>query len=385
MEKAIKWIGIDAHSNFCETAVLNDQGNLISRRDIITNEKDMVEAIVEIRGERNIVVEESTIAQWLYVTLKPYANKIVISDPKVNKWIHAAENKNDKIDCRKLADLYRMGCISEVYHTDVEDLTVLRRLVMHYDRIMQNAIRAQNRIKSQYHYWGIFVKGASVYNSKKRNEYLKAIGSEEIRHIINNYYKQLDLYRMQQKEVLQKLRKMSRKYPILKKLRTIPGIGFVRAIIIFALIITPERFSKRNKLNKYCGLSVAEKKSAGKVYSSYASRTGNYLLKRVLIDTAITCISVCNNNYFKNRYEELLLKGFTEKAARRTIAREIMHVVMGVWKNNTSYSSQVHLKHRNEYLEKGDIKSSPRVYKLVKKRRFETSQKREFQTMPAVV
>ncbi len=76
------WIGIDAHKAFCETAVLNNKGNLISRLNIITDEGALIEAILKIKGERYIVIEESSMAQWLFLTLKPYANKIVISVSK---------------------------------------------------------------------------------------------------------------------------------------------------------------------------------------------------------------------------------------------------------------------------------------------------------------
>lgn len=361
------WIGIDAHNDFCEMAALNDKGNLICRVNIITKAEALVEAILKVKGERYIVVEESSIAQWLYLTLKPYANKIVVSDPKRNKLIHGDEDKDDKIDCLKLADLYRMGYVSEVYHTDVDELNLLRRVVLHYDRVAQNSIRAMNRIKAQYQYYGIFIKGKSVYNPKKRNEYLNAIESEIVREIISNYYKQLDLYSEQRKELKEKLQRMAKKYEAVKKIKTVPGIGPIRAIMIFAILLTPDRFSNRSKLNKYCGLAVAEKKSAGKVYCSYASRSGNRLLKSVFIDAATTCISICNSNYFSNHYQELRLRGLSEKAAKRTIAREILHVVIGVWKNNKSYSSQIHINNRR----RDDNKlKQPKVkrYRLVRRK-----------------
>lgn len=350
------WIGIDAHSKFCEMAVLNDSGNLIGRTDIITNEKDIVEALLKIRGERYVIVEESSLAQWLYLTIKPYVNKIVISDPTANKWIYKDEIKNDKVDCFKLAVLYQMGQIREVYHTDAEDLALLRRLVIHYNRIVQDSTRAMNRIKATYRYYGVMTEGAKVYNSNKRKEFLGGIKLEGARKVINNYYQQLDLYRTQQKDIIVILRKMSRKYPAIKKIKSVPGIGFIRAITIFALVITPERFSTRSELNKYCGLSTVEKKSAGEVFSSYASRKGNRVLKDMLMGGATSCIFISKHNYFKTRHEELILRGLSEKAARRTIAREIFYIVIGVWRKNENYSSEVHINDRNKYQKKAGIK-----------------------------
>ncbi len=45
------WIGIDAHKGYCEIAVLTDKETLIRRINIITNERDIVEGILKIKGE----------------------------------------------------------------------------------------------------------------------------------------------------------------------------------------------------------------------------------------------------------------------------------------------------------------------------------------------
>ena len=344
------WIGIDAHKVFCEIAVINSEGNIVSRINVPTNEAHLINAMIALKGERRVVVEESTLAQWLYVTLKPYVNEFIISDPKQNKWIYSGEEKNDKVDCFKLADLYRMGRIRKIYHTDVKGLEDLRKMVWHYDKITQGVTRIKNRIKSQYMFCGIMITGTAVYNSKKREKYLELIKSFPMRQILYNYYSQLDLYCTQKVRVIRILREMSRKYPIIRRFKTMPGIGFIRGVTIYAMLLTPYRFSNKSKLNRYSGLSVVEKKSAGKTYSRYASRSGNRLLKKVLMDAATSCISRVKLGYFTGRYNELLKKGLTEKAAKRTIAREILRIVVGIWKKEDNFLCQKHENNRKKML-----------------------------------
>ncbi len=127
-----------------------------------------------------------------------------------------------------------------------------------------------------------------------------------------------------------------------------PAIGFIRGITLFAMILTPDRFANKSKLNKYSGLSVVEKKSAGKVYSRHASRSGNRLLKGVLMDAATSCVHTMKIEYFCNRHNELLRKGLTLKAAKRTIAREILRIAMGIWRNNNDFSYQTHSTNRSK-------------------------------------
>lgn len=341
------WIGIDAHKAFCTVSVLNSKGALISQRDIKTNENELIDSISKIKGVRNIVIEETTIANWLSITLTPYADKLVICDPKNNKWIHSSENKSDKVDSIKLADLFRMNRIKPVYHTEIKELTIISKLTGHYDKLVQNTTRAMNRIKSEYAFEGIFVHGKKVYSPKWRQSYLKEIKSLHHRAIFNNYYSQYDMYREQELEIVKRLRRISKRHPVIKRLRTIPSIGFIRAITIYSTIVTPDRFTKRSEINKYSGLSVVEKTSSDKVLCSYASRTGNRALKNVLMEASKSCIYILKDNYFSQRYRELIKKGLSEKSARRSIAREIIHIAMGVWKNNKAFSAETALKNKH--------------------------------------
>ena len=105
------------------------------------------------------------------------------------------------MDSFKLADLYLMGRIERVYHTDAKDINIIQKLVNHYDRLVQNSTRAINRLKAQYRSCGIFIDGGIVYNSEKRKKYLRGIESERIRHVINDYYDQIILYKDQQEEI----------------------------------------------------------------------------------------------------------------------------------------------------------------------------------------
>jgi len=347
------WIGIDAHKSFCTVTVLNKKGILVSQKDVKTSEKDLIESIVSVKGIRNIVIEESSIANWIFLTLKPYGNNVAICDPKKNHWIHSSEDKTDKVDSAKLADLFRMNRISPVYHTEIKELIILKKLITHYEKLVQNSTRSMNRIKAEYASVGIFATGKKVYTIRGRQDFLKNIKSLNHRAIISNYYNQYDMYRKQQVETLRRSKGISKRYPAIKKLRTIPGIGFIRAITIFAAIITPERFTTRSQLNKYCGLSVVEKVSSNKVLYSYASKSGNKMLKNTLLEAAKTCVYISKDNYFSQRHVMLVKKGLSEKSATRSIAREIIHIALGIWKKNAKFSAKTAMENK-QCVEKND-------------------------------
>jgi len=336
----LNWIGIDIHKRTCEFCVLNNKGVVVMRKHVRTEEKSLIAALSSIQGERYVVIEESTIAQWIYCTLKPYANKLVISNPKKNRLIHGDEEKDDGLDCFKLADLYRMNKIYEVYHSDVEELIALRKLVNHYYKVNADCTRTMNRIKAEYSFYGIFAYGAKVYHSQ-REEYLDQVPSGS-RFILENYFSELDTFRLLKAKVIKELKDMMKGNTTMKWLQSVPGFGFIRSVTYFSAILTPDRFPDKSKLHRYSGLAVISKGSGGVVYCTKASREGNRFLKHVLIDAAITCISRSKGNEFRKEYDGLLKRGLTPKTARRTVARSINAKLFGLWKKGEAYNVKKH-------------------------------------------
>jgi hypothetical protein len=45
-----------------------------------------------------------------------FGEELIITDPKINKWIGKAGQKNDPIDAEKLAQLAREKYVKEIYH-----------------------------------------------------------------------------------------------------------------------------------------------------------------------------------------------------------------------------------------------------------------------------
>jgi hypothetical protein len=67
----MNYIGIDVHCKFCEVAVVSAEGKLVMRRSVKRGAKDLIEAVLKVKGERAVVIEESTLAGWARRTLAP--------------------------------------------------------------------------------------------------------------------------------------------------------------------------------------------------------------------------------------------------------------------------------------------------------------------------
>jgi len=107
------YIGLDAHSNSCTFVVMNSRGKILKRAQVKTNEKDVLEFVREVRGSKALVLEETTVSQWLFVLLKDEVDKLIVCNPVMNKKRNHA--KTDFLDAVELADLLRVNRLKPVF------------------------------------------------------------------------------------------------------------------------------------------------------------------------------------------------------------------------------------------------------------------------------
>jgi hypothetical protein len=84
---------------------------------------------------------------------------VLACDPRKNALLKA-ENKNDRIDAGKLADLLRTGLLSAVYRGE-NGLRTLKELARGYMALNRDVTRVMNRLKALYRSWAI-TSGSAV-------------------------------------------------------------------------------------------------------------------------------------------------------------------------------------------------------------------------------
>ena len=163
--ESTKYIGMDVHKEATTIAVLDPSGRLVMESIVETKAATIVQLVQGLRGDLHVTFEEGTWAAWLYDLLKPYVTKVVVCDPRKNALLQSG-NKSDRIDARKLAELFRAGLVSGVYHGQIS-LRTLRELARSYLTISKDLTRTMNRLKALYRSWSIPCAGTSVYDARK--------------------------------------------------------------------------------------------------------------------------------------------------------------------------------------------------------------------------
>jgi transposase len=344
----IKYIGIDVHQSTSVLVVMNQRGKIINESVLETNGTTIVDFLKGQRGTIWVTFEECTQANWLHDIIEPHVAKLIVCDPRKNK---QSGNKSDKIDARRLADLLRMNGLTAVYHGQ-NNTRALKDSVRSYINLQQDSNRVMNRIKAMYRGRGIPCRGKSVYSPKKRNEWLEKLDSQGPRNRAERLLQQLDLLKELYSEAAKDLVRESRKHKPYKILRSIPGLGPIRAALILAIVMTPHRFRNKRQFWAYTGFSVVRRGSAEyEITEGGVKRTKkkplprglnknyNHVLKNVFKGAALTA---AYRGPFKELFDQRVQNGTAENLALLTLARKIASITLALWKKGESFDIERH-------------------------------------------
>jgi len=116
-------IGMDAGAARCTHAVISEQGRKLRDFPVETNGQALVEAIRMIPGHKHLVFEEGLQSAWLYETLSPHVDELVVAGITESRG-----DKSDKHDAYGLAEKLRVGDLDKPVFKAPREFTRLREL-----------------------------------------------------------------------------------------------------------------------------------------------------------------------------------------------------------------------------------------------------------------
>jgi len=103
-----RYIGLDAHATSCTVAVISQADRRLKDFPVETNGQSLVEAIRMIRGRKHLVFEEGLESAWLYETLRPHVDEVVVAGVTESRC-----QKCDQRDAYGLAEKLRTGSLDK--------------------------------------------------------------------------------------------------------------------------------------------------------------------------------------------------------------------------------------------------------------------------------
>src|SRR5882724_8139365 len=164
----IVYVGLDLGSSNFQQVALNHEGVSRVNRDFSTSEANLVKAFSDLRGEIHVHLEAGELAPWAASIIAPLVTRVVCSHPRDNAWIAKDNDKCDRVDAYKLADLLRLNRFKQVHYAPDQARRNFKQLLQHYDELTAHQARWKTKLKARLRMQGVIVTGERLYSSSGR-------------------------------------------------------------------------------------------------------------------------------------------------------------------------------------------------------------------------
>lgn len=345
-----RYIGIDAHSESCTVAVMGPSGKRIRQQVVDTNAKVLIDFLKGIAGNLYVCIEEGQLAEWLVEALSPHAKEISVVQPAEHRG-----RKSDADDAWSLAERIRVRGNGTYVFKPTSQYRSLREAVRAYGVAVKEQTRAKNRFRSLLRSRAVSNVNASIYEPERRGEWLRKL-PPAYRRRAEWLAQQVDSTTASYEVAESWLKAEAKGCPEVQRLKSVPGLGDVRAAQVVALVVAPHRFRKTRQFWSYVGLGIVTRASSewtrkdgawhrewGNVQTRGLNLNHQPLLKAVFKGAATTVLTT--HNSLSEHFERLVASGTPPHLARLTIARRIAAATLAIWKKKEDYDPS---KHRSQ-------------------------------------
>ncbi|MBN4054239.1 IS110 family transposase [Nitrospira defluvii] len=332
------YCGIDLHTKMMYVCIIDREDNILLHKNIPTDPLKFLALIAPYREDLVVGVECIFSWYWLADLCTEEGIEFLLGHALYMKAIHGGKTKNDKIDSLKIAKLLKGGNFPMAYvypnfMRATRDLLRRRMYFVHFRSEVQAHIQLTN-----YQY------NLPAFEKKLERKSNRVDIAERFRDPVVSKNVESDLSTMDHFEALIKgLEAYIVRYAkafdtrTYYRLKTVPGIGKVLALVILFEIQEIKRFPTVGAFCSYARLVKCPKESAGKRYGYSGSKIGNAHLKWAFSEATI--LFMRESQRAKDFVAKMTKKHGKGKAIS-ILAHKLGRAVYFVWKRQDSFDEK---------------------------------------------
>jgi transposase len=252
------------------------------------NPESFLKSIAPYREDLAVAVECIFTWYWLADLCSQEKIPFVLGHALYMKAIHGGKAKNDKIDAHKIAVLLRGGMLPMAYVYPPQmraTRDLLRRRIYLMRKRAELLVHIQNT-NSQYN---LPEFGKRISQKKNREGVAERFSDSSVQKSIELDLQLIDSYDQLLADVELHILRAAREHDgkALIRLRSVPGIGQILALVILYEIHDVNRFASVQDFVSYARLVKCAKESAGKRYGTSGSKIGNVHLKWAFSEASV--------------------------------------------------------------------------------------------------
>jgi transposase len=285
----MEFIGLDIHRHYSQVARRDEAGTLLEERRLANDELSAY--FQSLVGPVKVAMEATGSWYHIYDQVQPWVEDVALGHPFKTRIIAEAKIKTDKVDAKVLSDLLRVDYLPRAYIAPAA-IRELRELL----RLRASLVRQRTAVRNKVH--AVLIKlgekppMASVFGKSGRS-WLRETADRLPRAYgrpIEQYLRVLDAFDAEIATVTRDIAAEATASEDAGLLRTLPGIGPFRALLILAEIGDIARFPDAAHLYSYAGLVPSVYSSGGHTRSGRLTKQGSAWLRWAMIEAAHSAI-----------------------------------------------------------------------------------------------
>jgi transposase len=276
-------VGLDLGDRTSRYCILDEAGEKASEDQLPTT-KTGLDSLFGKMPPCRIALEVGTHSPWVSRHLKAMGHEVIVANPRKVKLITQSVKKNDRMDAEQLARLARVDpkLLSPIQHRGPEaqaDLAVIRARMALVDARTELVNSARGLAKPM----GERLKKCDTdYVKESLAEGLSEAAQNVIRPLLKSVEeinRQIDVYD-------QRIEEIAKRYPEMKLLKQVHGVGTLIALTYMLTIEDAGRFEHSREVGPYLGLTRKLRDSGDSQPELGISKAGDELLRRLLVQGA---------------------------------------------------------------------------------------------------
>jgi transposase len=287
MNRIPVFVGLDYHQNSVQVCIEDGQGQVLLNRPC-ENDWLAIQTLSETQGRVvRAGIEACCGAADLAEELAEKTDwNVDLAHPGYVARMKQNPDKHDWGDARMLADLERVGYLPKVWLAPAY-IRELRRLVRYRQQLADERKTAKLRI-------GALLRDHRLRNTLARRwtqAWLSWLQSceglpEMSRWIMDRHLTRLQEIEEALKLVEKRIDAFTKEDPVVQRLLSLPGVGYVTSWLLRAEIGRFDRFQTGKQLSRFCGLTPRNASSGQRQADAGLIKAGNPSLRAVLIQAA---------------------------------------------------------------------------------------------------
>jgi transposase len=315
--------------------ILNQDGEILLHRNMKAAPKPFLQAIAPYREDLGVCVECIFTWYWLADLCAYEGIPFVLGHDLYMKAIHGGKAKNDKIDAHKIAVLLRGGMLPQayVYSAKMRATRDLLRRRIHLVRQRAELLAHVQQTNSQSN---LPESGKKLAYKANRAGVAERVPTPAVQKSIALDLTLIDAYDrlVTDRELDLVNTAKAHDTQTFHRLRSIPGVGKILALVLLYEIPDINRFPRAQKFVSYCRLVKCAKESAGKRYGTSGKKIGNAYLKWAFSEAGVLFL---RNNPAGQKYLARLERGHSKVKALTVLAHKLARAVYYMLKRDTAF------------------------------------------------